>query len=653
MSEAASTQTPGPNTQPSNESSPSPEVTLDFEPGVKLQDKAKILQERIRILQERIGADATHRGFSDIQGLELEVRDEEGAGRRYVVSSASMQPVYKKKESIKRFSRPRIQGPLFEKFSETEEEREDRLRKGKDTKLFKFKGRHAFSREKIDTIHENVGLPRIVKRGASVEIDRPSVRVAPKYKPFVTVNIYDTANDLVTVRNMSLEEFYATAGAALTSDHGGTDFPNATWNWHNRTPEQDQAHAREDLEIGLTRGKKQLFEDISEQLESHGITNWAGLTWQLEMPGRGTTPSSDSRKRGGGVRTRIQQILEDKLVNEREFGRDEAHLVRRFVLRTTEKHEDGIQVITDERAMKDYELWHYLQEPEDFSDIAPKHSVIWNMRMPGAGRLKNQEDEAVENIASGLEVSDDPEDTRRREVEEALGILGLRGQSYPTTEAGYAALSSHIAFAMEGEERKLGEELQKVLAEVGYNYFDQAVKKIHQVMLPKLKHAMGLLDLQVTRLESEDFWVAESLLERSSKERARHTASPLEAILHNPGLVREIIDEHVGFLFSQESIIKHPVTTQKGIDSDGKPKLEEKIVHEFDEKMFRDVRLMPPVGAKGSYPLTKGVMKWHDKIWGEIKKQAYGIYESLEEGEPIEYTAYQRLGRMLRRTIGQ
>jgi hypothetical protein len=638
-----------------------PTVTLDF-------DVSTEPEEREKLLNQRLMADATLRGNKDMQGLELTIKNDEGGGRRYEVVDSFIEPVYKPVETIKRFSRPRMVGSVFKR-----PDNEKRAREGKPTRVLpEFQGRHAWSRLKVESDSHQVGMPRLTKRGTSWEVTRKMERNRPVDRRFVTVNIYDDAGELITTRKQSLKEFLEAAGSALTSSGGGDRAPRATWNWHARTAQESAPLQKKgkDLDIGLTRGGKPIFEDITEQLERHDITNWTGLTWQLEVPGRRTTEGSDSRKKNIGVKTVTQEIVQDRTVKERDWQGTGYHYVRRFVVKTTENYEDGEKVVTSEvlpPSLKDYELWDFLENPERFP--VRKGSVIYNVRMPGVlapteEQEEARQEEARHSLTHDLEHGDDSrflvddeegkQDRRRPLLEEALGMLSTRGRDYPTTSSGREDLSWRIALDIESGERvKLGKELQRVMAEEGEQYLDEAIKKVHASILPELEDTIKKLDIPAIQPEYIDSWVAESLLRRSRSERKQNHSHPFVAVLEKPHLLRDMIDEHIGDIFGHATILSKQIPTQVGSDNEGRPVVVQQTVHEFNEELLEHIPLQPMGWGSGTYPVTHALRDQHAKIWGDIDKEARATFDKLIDGEPFTYTDAQKLGRMLRRTIGQ
>lgn len=629
-----------------------PTVTLDF-------DLSTDPDERAKILSKRLVADATLRGNTDMRGLELEIKDDEGGGRRYEVVDSFTEPVYKPVETIKRFSRPRIVGPVFKR-----PDNEQRAREGKPTRVLpEFQGRHAWSRLKVESDRKQVGLPRLTKIGTSREVTRKTELIKPVDRRFVTVNIYDNAGELITTRNQPLKEFIEAAGSALTSgsNDGNKRHPQAEWNWHARKSQEPATSEQKgkDLDIGLTRGGKPIFQDITEQLERHGITNWTGLTWQLEVPGRRTTEGSDSRKKNIGARTVTQEIVQDKAVKESNHQGTGYHYVRRFVVKTTEHYEDGEKVVTSKvlpPSLKDYELWDFLETPGNFP--VRKGSVIYNVRMPGIlprteKEEERQQEEARHSLTHDLEHGSGKNDRRRLSQRQALGRLSTRGIKYPRTDSERRDLSLRIDPDRSRERTKLGEELQRVMVEEGEQYLDEAIKKVHASILPELTEAMKELDIPVIPPVYMDSWVAESLLRRSRSEREENHDHPFVAVLENPRLLRDMIDEHVGDIFGHATILSKQVPVQAGTDREGRPVVVQETRHEFNEDLLEHIPLQPMGWGTGTYPVTHALRDQHANIWGDIDKEVHKIYDELTSGKSLEYPDAQKLGRMLRRTIGQ
>jgi hypothetical protein len=625
-----------------------PSVTLEFEPNVEPE-------ERSALLEERLGADATLRGNEDMQGLDLTVWDNDGYSTRFVVTHASERQVNEPVDVMKRFSRPRIEGTLFKG---PRSEDDERAARGEPLRtLPKFMGRHAFSRVKEEKTHKQVGLPRLVKRGGSREVTRKTVPINPVNKKFVTVDVYDWTGDFVETRTQPVEDLYAEAGEALMGDDG-MKRPQAKWNWKGR--EKETASNPEDtLEIGLTRGGKPVSEDITEQLERNGITKWDGLTWQLEVPGARVLPShhekrkgSDAAKNGIGIRTRTQEVISDrafKAYNPKGKGFDYSRVL---TVRTTEEYEDGSKTIVDEKPFSDYELWNYLEKPTDVPN-----SVIWHVRMPDASKRRERHFDlsAIQNTETvwGL--------PKRPTLDDAAGILSYPELYDHSTEEGKAAHAEHKDWLKQGDKKKYAEELQETISEAGFVEFMTVANQIHGAVLSRAKR------LHIEALpehERSASWVVEDLMKKSLEARENGQEYPLDHLLSTPGFVEGFIDEHLGEMFGEASVISEQVKVRVDSDDDDKPKTEEKTIYRFNEDLFKQMPI--PDAGPDSYGLLDSTLKKQDKIWGPIEELADEIYayrvyvESNGEqkngnGTPREITDedYRKLGRMLSRILAE
>ena len=648
MSEHAPKQTPeAPTPPPTPEKGGlDPSVTLEFEPNTAPE-------ERTALLEERLGADATLRGNEDMQGLDLTVWDNDGYSTRFVVTHTSERRVNEPVEVMQKFSRPRIEGSLFKS---PRSEDDERAARGEPLKVLpKFMGRHAFSRVKEEKTHKNVGLPRLVKRGGSREFTRKSVPINPVNKRFVTVDVYDWTGDFVETRTQPIEDLYAEAGEALTGEDG-MKRPQARWDWKGR--EKETASNPEDtLEIGLTRGGKAVYEDITEQLERQGITKWDGLTWQLEVPGARVLPShhekrkgSDATKTGIGIRTRTQEVISDrafKTYNPKGTGFDYSRVL---TVRTTEEYEDGSKTVVDEKPFTDHELWSYLEKPTEVPN-----AVIWHVRMPDASKrhAKHFDLSAIRNTETvwGL--------PKRPTLDDAAGILSYPELYDHSTEDGKAAHAEHKDWLKNGAKKKYAEELQETISEAGFVEFMTVANQIHGTILSRARR----LDIEtIPEHERSASWVVEDLMKKSLEARKKGQEYPLDHLLSTPGFVEGFIDEHLGEMFGEAIVTSEQVKIPVDSGDGDKPKFKKKTIYRPNDDLFKKMPI--PDAGPDSYGLLDKTLVKRNEIWSPIEELANEIYayrvyveSNGEQGNggvrEITEDDYKKLGRMLSRTIAE
>ncbi|HEX5744477.1 MAG TPA: hypothetical protein VFX84_03465 [Candidatus Saccharimonadales bacterium] len=630
---------------------------------------------RAAALTEKLQADATLRGHEDLQGLDLTIHDDDGFTQRYIVTHSAERQVDKPVEGVPKNFWPSIQGSVLRSPRSVSEER---AKEGRPSVAFPRLNRGAIARDTERRTHRNVGLPRPVKRGSSwnIEFGRQEAR-NPVYTPLVTVNVYNMYDELTETRTMHMDEFYEEAGEALAGG-GGDKEPMAVWNFGGRESGSSKVENPDHmLEIGLTRGNKPAFRDIQDQLEAKGVTNWTGLRWQLDMPGADVYPvthghrkGEDSNKHHVGVRTRDQEILSDVVVKEPgETGTDERY-ARIFTLRTTERYQDGSTNVVSEEQLRDYELWHYLEEPDKFKmdesaehhrKIAPKDSVITNVRMPEAlapyhgdklreGLVRAWAD--GEHAMSQGRINP-PELT----VDDMLGVL-CRPEFYPNTDEGRARLHEDIESLKGTVQEAYAQELLGVIQSIGSDAFNEIVKNIHDAYTQDLKR----LGVEESAVDVSPNWVIEPLMEKALEYTNRYSGDArlgFYSALGNPESVRGIIDEQVGIMFELSTIKVNRRVVPDGVDDDGRPQTKEQVMHDFNKDVFETLSI------HGSPSNTDKIKKWRDRIWGSresrtdlkqepgIQEVARDIYDRYVASQDITPEEFRLLGRKLRRTIGE
>lgn len=632
-------------------------VNADFDPAMDQRDRTMHLVRKIE-------GDAKLRGFEDLGGLELAVKDDQGQSKRFVVIDGTTR-VVNEPVTMARGMVPHFAGPI--RIKNVKDEPHKRSRLGLETGL----------KWNTKTVtHKKVGMPHIVKRVGKRRLERREEPIDPVRRKFVTFQTFDEEGTPLGIETKQLSDFYAIASSALMSegrdggeDGAGPEHPQAQWSWKGRKTENEtDPNGEHDLAIGLQRKGKAAFTDITEQLERRGITNWTGLTWKLANPGNdpGGEPS-DSTKKGIPVRERTQTIIYDGGVEEDTYSANntDTRYARKFLLRTVEHYADGSEVVVGkDKTLADFELWQYLEKhlekARDFNEkskdpealheslkATSEHPVIWDMRMPGADQKTTPQFEMPETAERvwGL-----PE---RVSLDEALGMLSYP-ELYPRNEQGNADFEEHIAKLKEGKEKEYGEEVQKIIAEAGIGHFHAIVQKLHGEIYDMYASSAKHLDLPDTPAEElSASWIVEGLAKRSREGRLNGSGDPFGDVLAMPHLVRDLADEHIGEMFGRASIRVSTVTVPDGVnEKDGTQKVKEKVVHRFNEDLFE---IVPRIEGLGT---TK---KWRDKIWKPIEKLTREVYDANpspddEKAKPareITYKDYQALGRMLRRTVGE
>jgi hypothetical protein len=494
-------------------------------------------------------------------------------------------------------------------------------------------------------------MPRLVKHAGRRALERDEEPVDPVQRKFVTFEEFDPKGNSLGVRTQRLSDFYAYAGSGLQSEKGqGVKAqPRAEWNWKRREGAQS-VHEKGGLPIGLRRTGKEGFEEITDQLEAHNITNWTGLTWKLANPGKkdGGT-GTDATKKGVPVRERTQTIIHDGAVKEPTYNGLDTRFARKFTLRTIERHADGSEVIVGDKTYSDYELWQYLEGQLHNAD--PKKPVIWDMRMPGVDTKTRAEFEKPENT---YEL---PGHTSTNiSIDTALNMLSSP-ELYPKNERGDEALQAHVKDLKKrnSDEVEYARELQRIVAKSGLGYLHSLIQKMHSEVYPMYSRSVERL-VGVTKTPVEEVsasWILELLTKKSLENRKKGVADPFGAVLADPHLLRDLTDEHLGEMFGH-AVIKVKKVPVPGEIKDGEQRYTEKIVHTFNDDLFE---VLPILGQAGDMDKVK---VWRDRVWGPVLEIARDIYEASPspddtKNKPREVSdeEYRQLGRLLRRTIGE
>ena len=153
--------------------------------------------------------------------------------------------------------------------------------------------------------------------------------------------------------------------------------------------------------------------------------------------------------------------------------------------------------------------------------------------------------------------------------------------------------------------------------------------------------------------ELSETWVIETLMKKSLKTRLENDGDPFDSVLSEPHLLRDITDEHLGETFGHSSI-RVSKKLVPGDIADGEQKITEKIVHRFNDDLFEKLTMMGEVGD------VDEIKKWRDRVWKPIENLTRDIYEANPSPDDtknapreVSEEEYRKLGRILRRTIGE
>jgi hypothetical protein len=587
-------------------------------------------------ISQQIEHDAQTRGFDDIHGLRLEVGSEaDGTRQSFVVRDTS---IHKEPIKVERsVGLPRFSGGLT-----------------------------TLHRPKKRTVYKKAGMPRFVKYGSLISFERRKERIGDKDVPYVTIDTYDEHGIHKGVKSIRQQDLFATAG-----ELGVTQ---ASWSERSEKP----VDTGTDLPIGLSK-KKARFEQITDQLEANGVTNWTGLTWQREDPHDIHKPKT------------TQEIISDASIKERAFNGKDNKWSRVFILRTTTEKADGRKDIEEVR-LRDYELWQYLEDER-------KGTPIKDMRMPGAGTRPRYDAIARDAWDSdqawgGLVVEhpkrqewvDAPAQHAMPPTSDALGML-----SYPEVylelygeEDGKEAIKAHAdQLGMRPSEVRYAEELQRTIAELGRDKLDEIVADIQRTYVASLER-LGLEgegpqtaddeDIVLRRVGIEpghwdysDSWIIRDLMKKRLEnaaenmkpddERGADVWDPLGDTLEARQFRRDLVDTRIGKRLTAASMrLSEPQAAPTGEVEDNKPVMKERREFIYDNKFETMIPILTNYGQR------KTVNTWRSLIWKPVEQQAEVLHRVLASEPydskrptpyPIPDEEYRKLGRGVRRTIGQ
>ena len=601
--------------------------TSRLNPAQTSELSTQLARERTESVSRQIREDAAQRGFGDMQGLSVTL----GNGQRYLIRDVYRQS--ERRSEIEHGWIPRFQTRVGA-FGETEGRHFGRPQKRvrqRNIEIFP-KGHPHVDKE---------GLPRIfgVKVGRFGREDSGGIVLGGRRKTALerklqtkmtaVVEIYGSDGQLIKIKKQrrdtgspdgkqeqgALDEIFQLAG-----EHG---ILAADWD-ERRVDGRDTEEVQVALPPYASRGRTStetdekrhpaIFDIVTAQLEERGIRQWEGLSWARVTPGS---------TNGSTVR---QEVVRDAGVKEKT--QDGFEGVRTFVIRTTHRTTDGTTVQDDIMTEPDFRA---------FLETGSQKSRIEDMRL-----VRDKPETAGYDSPYQLN------------FDEALAMLSYpdvyqRSPEHTTSAERSEAFRTHMdVLRNDDEERKYAEEILASIEDVGFERFHEVVGDMHQAFETSAK----ALRIDRSWDASDSFVVRELMRERLARPSADFFGDSVDAEKARTA----IIDGLIGRRFEEVNLSVgdlQPTPTGKMLPKENgkgvEPEVEMKRKVEFNLSWFTSRSVVD-----GELKKTK---KKFDKVWNPVKKQALLIYEHYTEqvngGDEVPAAEYEKLGRMLRRTIAQ
>lgn len=484
-----------------------------------------------------------------------------------------------------------------------------------------------------ETSVKKVGLPRFSNEGKYKTISR---REAPLPNietdiPVVTVAAYSVkSGDPVSIFEVPREKFYEALDGMSTVTKDGAPSIRGTWEKQPTGPHKPRVSIKlPDHTPDKNGGTPKIFDDLTEQLETLGITSWRSLRWTR-----------------GNI---TQEIVWDKAIRTHGGTDNVPYFERTFGLKTTLNGKTlPLQVLSN------YQLLSTLEatKPKDTDkpgQARPITNITIDQELAQRDSVEetardSERQEKIKKYLAEVALKDSSAELKRDAIAEWL----LRNPELLTTEEKDIRIKQILASPVG---RKRVDALFALAAKHGLDKLSRTIDELQQQFDASIKKLNILGSLTVGSVGQ----IAELIAAHQDADPLGHTPEARSSRI-------EIVDEMVGRAATNKESKDDSTTPASprtfirlSVNNVPSDKL-----NEFGQSMLEpkaDLKFNEDILNRSDNPVTLSshVTLWRRKEYFRkpVRDAARDIYDLLKENKPVPREAYIDLGRKFRRMVGE